>query len=145
MTDAAEQAHLEIEDALFNREVLKDFPVELHTQFFKSSDVDAKLSVLARVDFQRLRYHKENGRNRNSVTVVSALFDPNGNYLKSYVKVLELRLKDETLANFEKRFGAGITVKSSFDVKSGSYVVRLVVRDSEGQMMAAENGAVEIP
>ena len=42
-------------------------------------------------------------------------------------------------------FGAGITVKSSFDVKSGSYVVRLVVRDSEGQMMAAENGAVEIP
>ena len=145
MTDAAEQAHQEIEDALFNREVLKDFPVELHTQFFKSSDVDAKLSVLARVDFHRLRYHKEDGRNRNSVTVVSALFDPNGNYLKSYVKVLELRLKDETLANFEKRFGAGITVKSSFDVKSGSYVVRLVVRDSEGQMMAAENGAVEIP
>ncbi|MGD0783425.1 MAG: VWA domain-containing protein [Candidatus Aminicenantales bacterium] len=57
MTDAAEQAHQEIEDALFNREVLKDFPVELHTQFFKSSDVDAKLSVLARVDFRRLRFY----------------------------------------------------------------------------------------
>ena len=145
MTGAAEQAHQEIEDALFNREVLKDFPVELHTQFFKSSDVDAKLSVLARIDFRRLRYHKEEGRNRNTVTVVSALFDPNGNYLKSLAKVLELRLKDETLANFEKRFGAGITIKSTFDVKPGSYVVRLVVRDSEGQMMAAENGAVEIP
>jgi VWFA-related protein len=144
--DAAAQAHQEIEDALFNREVLKDFPVELHTQFFKSSDVDAKLSVVARVDFSHLRYRREEGRNRNSVTVVSALFDPNGNYLKSYVKVLDLRLKDETLANFERRFGAGIAIKSTFDVKSGaSYVVRLVVRDSEGQMMAAENGAVEIP
>jgi hypothetical protein len=51
-------------------------------------------------------------------------------------------LKDATLEN---KLGSGITVKSTFDVKRGSYVVRLVVRDSEGQMMAAENGAVEIP
>jgi hypothetical protein len=36
-------------------------------------------------------------------------------------------------------------VKSSFDVKPGSYMVRLVVRDTEGQMMAAANGAVDIP
>jgi hypothetical protein len=57
-------------------------------------------------------------------------------------KRIELRLKDGTLEN---KLGSGITVKSTFDVKRGSYVVRLVVRDSEGQMMAAENGAVEIP
>jgi hypothetical protein len=30
-------------------------------------------------------------------------------------------------------------------VKPGSYMIRLVVRDDEGQLMAAENGAVEIP
>jgi hypothetical protein len=30
-------------------------------------------------------------------------------------------------------------------VASGSYVVRLVVRDSEGRTMSAQNGAVEIP
>ncbi len=59
--------------------------------------------------------------------------------------MVDLALKDETLANADKRFGAGLTVKSIFDVKTGSYIVRLVVRDSEGQMMAAENGAVEIP
>ena len=145
MTDEAAQAHQEIEDALFNREVLKDFPVELHTQFFKPSDDAAKLSVLARIDFRRLHYNREQDRNRNSVTVVSGLFDTNGNFITSWVKVLDLRLKDETLANFEKRFGAGITVKSTFDIKPGSYVVRLVVRDSVGQMMAAENGAIQIP
>jgi hypothetical protein len=27
----------------------------------------------------------------------------------------------------------------------GSYVVRVVIRDTEGQMMAARNGVVEIP
>jgi len=31
------------------------------------------------------------------------------------------------------------------DVKPGVYTVRLVVRDAEGQMLSAKNGAVEIP
>jgi hypothetical protein len=39
----------------------------------------------------------------------------------------------------------GLTVKASFDVKAGKYLVRQVVRDSEGSQMAARNGAVDIP
>jgi hypothetical protein len=39
---------------------------------------------------------------------------------------------------------AGLTLKTSFDVKPGTYLVRLVVRDAEGQTMSAENGTVEI-
>jgi hypothetical protein len=74
--------------------------------------------------------------------VVSGLFDRNGNYLEAKESVVEMRLLDATL---ETKLRAGITVKSSFDVKPGSYIIRLVVRDSEGQMMAATNGAVEIP
>jgi hypothetical protein len=53
-----------------------------------------------------------------------------------------MRWKDETLEN---KLGPGITLKTSFDVKPGSYLVRLVVRDKEGQLMSAENGAIEIP
>ena len=52
-----------------------------------------------------------------------------------------MRLKDETLDN---KLASGITLKSSFDVKPGSYLVRLVVRDDDGQL-AAQNGAIEIP
>jgi VWFA-related protein len=141
-TDLAEQAKQDIQDAVFSREVMKDIPVALHTQFFKSGDFDAKLSVMAHVDIKSLHYRKDAGRNNNNLTVVAVLFDPNGNFVAGMDKRIELRLKDETL---EKRLGSGITVKSTFDVKRGSYVVRLVVRDSEGQMMAAENGAVEIP
>jgi hypothetical protein len=36
-------------------------------------------------------------------------------------------------------------LKSSFDIKPGTYLVRLVVRDAEGAQMAARNGAVSIP
>jgi hypothetical protein len=52
-----------------------------------------------------------------------------------------MHLKDDTLAN---KLNSGITIKSSFDVKPGSYLVRLVVRDADGQL-SATNGAIEIP
>jgi hypothetical protein len=57
-------------------------------------------------------------------------------------KDVEMRLKEET---FDARLAAGVSMKTSFDVAPGSYIIRLVVRDFEGQMMAARNGVVEIP
>jgi hypothetical protein len=140
--DPAEQAKEELREALFSREEMQDIPIELQTQFFKPSDVTAKLAVLARVDLKRLRFRKAEGRNLNTLTVVSGVFDRNGNYISGIVKTIEMRLKDET---FEARLAAGLTIKSSFDVTPGNYVVRLVVRDAEGQTMSARNGAVQIP
>ncbi len=142
LEDAAEQAKEEIREAIFSREEIRDLPVELHTQFFKPSDDRAKLAVLVRVDVKQLQFLKADGRNKNDLTIVSALFDRNGNYVTGVNKVLLMRLKDETL---QARLKSGITVKNSFEVKPGSYVIRLVVRDSEGQLMVAQNGAVEIP
>lgn len=136
--DAAKQ---QIEDAVFSREEMHELPVELHTQFFKPNEVDAKLTILARIYVQRMQFQKVDGRNRNQLTVVSALFDRNGNYVSGQQKLLTLRFRDETLA----RLSSGITIRTNFDMKPGSYFVRLVVRDANKQMMAAENGAVEIP
>jgi hypothetical protein len=142
VADPSQEAKEEIDDALFSQEELHDLPVGLHTQFFKSSEADAKLTVLAHVDVKQLRFRKAEGRNWNDLTVVSALFDRNGTFLQGSEKTLQMRLKDETLQN---KLGSGITLKASFDVKPGSYMVRLVVRDTEGRLMSAENGAVEIP
>ena len=128
-------------DAVFSREEMHDLPVNLQTQFFKPDPADAKLTVLAKVDLKHLRFRKAAGRNENNLTVVSALFDRDGKYITGMTKTIEMKLKDETL----ERLGSGITVKSSFDVKPGTYMVRLVVRDREGHMMAAANGAVDIP
>jgi len=140
--DPAEEAKQEIEDQIFSNEEVHDLPVELHTQFFKTTDAEAKLTVVARVDVRRLRFRKVDGRNRDDLTVVSALFNRDGNYVQGNEKVLEMRLKDETL---EHKLSTGVTFRASFDVKPGSYLVRLVVRDGEGKQVAAENGAVEIP
>ena len=140
--DSAEEAKREIEEEMLSAEELHDLPVDLHTQFFKASDDTAKLTVLAHVDAKRLRYKKAEGRNENDMTIVMAVFDRNGNFLQGNQKLLQMRWKDETL---QSKLGPGITLKSSFDVKPGNYMVRLVARDGEQQLMSAENGAVEIP
>ncbi|MFZ0298560.1 MAG: VWA domain-containing protein [Candidatus Sulfotelmatobacter sp.] len=140
-TSPDELAKQEIVDAMYSQEELHNLPVNLHTQFFKASDQDATLVVLAHVDVKRLRFRKVEGRNDNVLTCVSALFNRNGNFVQGIEKTVTMKLKDETL---EHKLGSGITLKTSFDVKPGSYLVRLVVRDAEGQMMSAENGTVEI-
>jgi VWFA-related protein len=136
-----EEAKQEIEDATFSQEELHNLPVKLHTQFFKASEDDAKLIVLAHVDVRLLHFKKIEGRNDDVLTCVSALFNRNGNFIQGMEKTVTMHLKDDTL---EHKLGSGITLKTSFDVKPGSYMVRLVVRDAEGQLMSAENGTVEI-
>ncbi len=137
-----EQAKQEIEDAIFSQEELHNLPVKLHTQFFKASEDDVKLIVLTHVDVRLMHFRKNQGRNDNVLTCISALFNRNGNLIQGMQKTVTMHWKDETL---EHRLASGITLKTSFDVKPGSYMVRLVVRDTEGQLMSAENGTVEIP
>jgi VWFA-related protein len=137
----AEQAKQQIQDEVFSQEELHELPVEMHTQFFKTGNNEAKLSVLVRLDVRHLHYRKADGRNNSNLTVVSALFDRNGNFVSGTEKIVQMHWKDETL---ESKLASGVTLKNSFDVKPGSYLVRLVVRDDEGQL-AAQNGAIEIP
>jgi hypothetical protein len=56
-------------------------------------------------------------------------------------KLVKLRLRDETVANLQQKPPA--VIGTDFDVKPGAYLVRLVVRDAEGQI-TAENAAVQV-
>jgi VWFA-related protein len=142
LEDPAAQAKEELTEAFFSREEMRELPVELKTQFFKTGDFMARLSILARIDAKHLRYRKAGGRNDNTLTVVGGVFDQNGKYVVGTQKVVDLKLRDQTLDALPE---SGITVKTNLDVASGSYIVRLVVRDSEGNVMSAVNGAVVIP
>lgn len=142
LENEAENAKREIEEALFSREEMQDIPSQMRTQFFKSSEKEAKLSVLVHIDLRVLKFRKAEDRNLDNLTVVAGIFDRNGNYVKGITKVIDFKLKDDTLQN---RLGPGINVRTTFDVEPGTYMVRLVLRDSEGHMMSAANGAVNIP
>jgi hypothetical protein len=138
----AEEAKEEIEDAVFSRDELLDIPVKLHTEFFKPSEFKAELTVETRIDVKGLKFRKSDDRNRDTLTVVTGLFDQNGRYLKGTERTMDMQLRDQTL---DAGKNSGLIVKESFDIPPGRYVVRVVVRDTEGRSMAAQNEGVDIP
>ncbi len=142
IADPAEAAKEEIQEALFSQDEIHDLPVELQTQFFKMEPSQARLAVLTHVDVKGIRFRKADGRNRDNLTVATAIFDENGNFVTGGEKIVEMKLLDKT---FERLSHSGFTLKSSFDIKPGTYLVRMVVRDAEGAQMAARNGAISIP
>ena len=141
-SDPVQLAKEEMQEALFSQEEIHDIPVDLQTQYFKNDQAGARLSVLTRLDVKSVRFRKELGRNNDQLTIVTGIFDENGQYVTGVEKIIEMKLRDTT---YERLSHSGLTVKSSFDVKPGTYLVRLVVRDAEGAQMAARNGAVVIP
>ncbi|HXY25734.1 MAG TPA: VWA domain-containing protein [Candidatus Acidoferrum sp.] len=142
IADPAQAAKQEIEEALFSQEEIHDIPVDFQTQFFKKEQDEARLAVLTHLDVKSIRFRKGQGRNNDQVVIVTGIFDENGKYVTGGEKTIEMKLKDTT---YDRLSHSGLTVKSSFDIKPGTYLVRLVVRDSEGAQMAARNGAVVIP
>ena len=140
--DPAAQAKEEIERAIFSQDDVNELPVAVNTQFFKVSDTQVKLAVVIRVDLGLFRFRKENGRNLNSLTMVTALFDRDGKYMMAKEKRVEFQLLDASLAKLAQ---SGLTSKTTFDVSPGTYMVREVVRDSEGVQMSALSRTVEIP
>jgi hypothetical protein len=140
--DPAEAAKQEIQEAVFSQEEMHDVPIDLQTQFFKTDQTQARLAVLTHVDLKGIHFRKAEGRSHDDLTFATAIFDENGNFVTGGEKIVEMRLLDPTLDRLNR---SGFTVKSSFDVKPGTYLVRMVVRDGEGSQMAARNGAVVIP
>lgn len=140
--DPQQEAKQEIAEAVFSQEEIHELPLDLQTQYFKTGETEAHLSVVSRIDLKGMHFRKADGRNLDNLTVATVIFDENGNYVTGGEKLLEMRLLDTT---YDRLSRTGLTMKSSFDVKPGKYLVRQVVRDSEGAQMAARNGAVVIP
>jgi VWFA-related protein len=140
--DPAQQAKQEIQEAVFSRDEIMELPLQLQTQYFKVDDASVHLSVVSRLDLKGIHFRKADGRNLDNLVVATVIFDDNGNFVAGGEKLVTMKLLDTT---YEKLVRSGLTVKSSFDVKPGRYMIRQVVRDSEGAQMAARNGAVEIP
>ena len=142
LDDPRELEKQEIQEAVFSQEEIHDLPLSLQTQYFKTDDSGARLSVVSRVELKGMHFRKADGRNLDNLTVATVIFDENGNYVTGGSKIVQMRLLDAT---FDRLSRSGLTVKSSFNVKPGKYMVRQVVRDSEGAQMAARNGTVVIP
>jgi VWFA-related protein len=140
--DPAEQEKEEIQEAVFSQDEMHELPIDVHTQFFMKSESDARITVLTRIDLHDLPFRKEENRNLENLIFATAVFDRDGHLITGEQKTLQLRMLDATLEKYRQ---TGITMRSSFDVKPGTYLVRSVVRDSEGGEISSLNRTVEIP
>ena len=140
--DPAAREKEDIQEAVFSRDDMRELPLEVSTQFFKTDHVNAKLSVVAHIDLSSIHFLKQDGRNVDNLLLVAALFDSDGNYLTSTSETVQMHLRDATM---EKLSHSGISVKASLGVKVGSYLMRVVVRDSQSTRIAALSRAVTIP
>jgi hypothetical protein len=137
-----ERAKQEIDDAVFAREEYLEFPVEVHTQFFKVSDKEVRLSVVSRIDVHALHFHKEGDRNRLNLKMVCVAFDRDGNLVDGTQRNVDLRLQDATLAHV---LTTGLNLRGQLKVSAGTYALRVVVYEIDSARMTALNRTVEIP
>jgi VWFA-related protein len=131
----------EIEQAIFYQEELRDLRIDCQTQFFRDTD-RAHLSVATRLETHGLKFRRVDGRNDDVLMFAAAIFNGDGGLVTGEQKTLSLKLKDATLDRVNR---AGVGVKFSFELLPGTYLVRVVVRDSEGAQMATINRGVVIP
>jgi VWFA-related protein len=140
--DAATKAKEEIKEAVFSQDELKELPIDVHTQFFKINEAEVRLAVLTHLDLSSVRFRQQQDRRLNNFTFLTVLFDQDGKYMMGKEKVIEFRLRDATLAKLTQ---TGITLKTEFDLKPGTYLVRQIVRDSEAGQLSGLSHTVEIP
>jgi hypothetical protein len=139
---ADERAKQEIEDAVFARAEYLEFPVEVHTQFFRLSAKEVRLSVLSRVDAHALRFRKEGDRNRLNLRMVCVAFDRDGNVADGTQRNVDLLLRDDTLTRL---LSTGLNLRGQLKVGAGAYALRVVVYEIDSARMTALNRTVEIP
>src|SRR6202023_3762395 len=109
-----EAAKKEIREAIFSQEELHDVPVDVQTQFFKKDATSARLSVLTRFDVKGIHFRKAEGRNADALTIATAIFDDNGNYITGGQKTVQMKLLDTTYSRFSR---SGLTLEPSYDLK----------------------------
>jgi hypothetical protein len=131
----------EIQQAVFSQDELNELPVGCQTQFFKGAD-GVRLTVVTHVGTEQIKFRKVDGRNQDTLTITTGIFDENGSMISGLQRVLDLQLKDATL---ERANRTGLNVKLNFDVQPGTFLVRTVVRDSEGAQMGATTQGLVIP
>jgi len=72
--------------------------------------------------------------------MVGTLFNGEGDYVDGTTTTVNLALSDASVA----RAAAGIDVQSSYPVKPGIYLVRVVIQETGGAVMSAHNLTVTV-
>jgi hypothetical protein len=132
----------EIQTALLSSQEFEELPVDIRTEHHRSATGVEELSVQVHIDVRSLQFHKQNGKNLNDLTLVTALLDREGKVLEAKKAEVGMQVSD---ANFQDLLDNGVKVSIPFTVKPGAYTVREVVRESGSGEISALSRQIDIP
>jgi len=137
-----EQIDAQIKEAAYAAGETMELPVRLQTQFFKNKQGAAALTLIARVDARGLDFRQQGATDTNHLRFVALVFDVNGNYVAGQQKDLDVIVPEANLAELRTQ---GLTMRTDFTLAPGPYMVRQVVRDSEGGHLSALSRTIVVP
>jgi VWFA-related protein len=135
----------QIRNALISSDEIRELPLMLSTAVSKSASGEASLKLTIHMEMKNLPLRKADGRYRDDLEIHAGVFDRKGRLVTSKGNRLELRLKEDTVT----KLNSGVALPEEnmdmdFELKPGEYTVRVVVRATESQLMAAVNSTVKI-
>jgi hypothetical protein len=119
-----------------------DFPVDLKMSSSAESGETRALSLLTHLDVKALHFRKDGEHNLNSVAFVVAVFDQKDTLVQVKERHARINVVDSQLPDF---YMTGIDVETKFELKPGSYRVRVVVTDGEEHRMTSFSRPAEVP
>lgn len=131
-----------IREALRSKTDREDLPVDLKMSPSEESGETRELALLTHLDVKPLHFRKDGDHNLNNVAFAVAVFDQKDNLLQVKERHAKINVVDPQLADF---FMTGIDVETRFELKPGSYRVRVVVTDAEEHRMTAFSRPAEVP
>jgi hypothetical protein len=107
---------------------------------FEAAARTGGISLSALVDVSLMEFRRNGGVYERSVPVLFAVFDWDGNLVKSGARRVDVKLKPDALSDLKSR---GLPVRSDVEVKPGKYLARVVViSDTDRRVMASVTRAV---
>lgn len=97
------------------------------------------ISMTAQLDVSAIEFQKSGELFTRSIAVLFAVFDWDGNMVKSDAKRLDVKVAEETLRDLKSR---GLPVRADIDAKPGKYLVRFVMADTDRKVLASVTRAV---
>lgn len=139
---AAAAGNQEAERALFSDDNLNGLPIQLTTRLAKVDSQTTKVSVTVDTDMRLVRFRREGGHNSDDLTLMVALFDPDGNFVVGNNQIVKLRLSD---AGLRQAISQGGEMSADLNVKPGFYVVRAVLHESASQQLGTASQSLQVP
>jgi len=129
-------------DEVLKTDTIEGIPAEVTAQPGRLPSGGTGLQISLHVDLGALSFQKGQGRHMDKLTVVSALFNSQGNFVTGEMGVVDMALKNGTLAALSKR---GLNTTMVLQAPEGKYRLRLVIEEAGSGKMFAVTRPGDIP